>query len=302
MVTNSESAARLRKAVDAGARRSGRRAAIFLGLGLVGAAAAAFLITRYMDQRVAGVRVATKKVVVAAKDLPLASTLTADSLSTVDWPVASHIEGSASDLATVVGRVAIVKITRGEPILESKLASRDAGAGLAAVLPPEMRAVAVRVDDVVGVAGFIHPGDSVDVIVTMRAADSGTTHATSKVILQNVRVLAVGKHLESDEKASKKSVEATVATLMVDSSQAERLALAAVNGKLLLALRSNLDGRVVETTGVLAPTLFSSAGPPEPARPGRPRPAAEPPKTPDEVVEILRGDRFEEKSMKERPK
>ena len=100
---------------------------------------------------------------------------------------------------------------------------------MSALLPPGMRAAAVRVDDVVGVAGFIHPGDTVDVIATMRHESGNSTSA--KVILQRIKVLAVGKELDQRSKSQDKVVQATVATLMVDAEESERLALAAAQGR-----------------------------------------------------------------------
>ncbi len=310
----SESTARLRKVAGSGPKRRGAGPWIFLAVSLAAAVGTAALVMRYIDSRLRTARVPTVPVVVAAKELPLAATLTAEMLEVIAWPKEGVPEGTFSDPAAVVGRVISVKLSRSEPILDSKLAAAGAGAGLAAILPPDRRAVAVRVDDVVGVAGFIHPGDSVDVIVTMKPTDSAGALATAKVILQNIRVLAVGKQLEPEADQKKKVVEATVATLMVDSAEAEKLALAAAKGKLLLALRSSVDTEVIETPGIVPPVLLASPiaepPPPAPATPAAKKPArAAPPRTPakpattasdESVVEILRGDRMEERSFKEK--
>ncbi|HET9553277.1 MAG TPA: Flp pilus assembly protein CpaB [Anaeromyxobacteraceae bacterium] len=168
------------------------------------------------------------------------------------------------------------------------------------MLAPGMRAVAVRVDDVVGVAGFVHPGDSVDVIATIRL-DGGNAVTSSKVILQNIKVLAVGKELDQRAKGPDKVVQATVATLQVDAPQSERLALASVQGKLLLSLRSSADVEVVPTSGMTASALLALPAPQAaPARPAPTRVAqAAPPAAPkaEPSVEILRGELFERRSF-----
>ena len=199
-----------------GKHRAGVRAGLFLVVAVVAALVAALLFTQYVERRTAEVRVPTAKVVVAALDLPLATTLRPESLAVVDWPLSSRPEGTTADPASVTGRVALAPMFKGEPILAGKLASGEIGSGLSAILPAGMRAAAVRVDDVVGVAGFIHPGDRVDVIVTMKPTE-GSVPPVSKVILQGVRVLAVGKELATKGKSLDRSIPATVATLMVTS-------------------------------------------------------------------------------------
>jgi pilus assembly protein CpaB len=297
------------------ARASGARAALFLVLAVLAALGAGLLFRAY-ERSSTGARVPTEKVVVAAVDIPLATTLKAELLATVDWPKASLPAGSSSDPRALEGKVVLAEMLKGEPVLTARLASDKAGQGLAAVLPEEMRAVSVRVDDVVGVAGFVHPGDSVDVIVTMKALETSNVPPTSKVILQNVRVLAVGKDLDhSGDK--KKPVPVTVATLMVSSPDSEKLALASTKGQILLALRSRVDVAEVETQGIVPAALLDGAGsepPPAKSEPdrkpaeqkprpviARKRPAAQPVQptaAPEHQVEILRGDRFETRQFK----
>lgn len=303
----------LRRAAAGGSgKRSGARAMIFLALALVAALGTAVALTRYLEARTAAVRVPTTKVVVAAFDLPLATALRAESLKVVDWPTASLPDRASSDPAKLVGRVAIAPIFKGEPVLEAKLASSEAGSGLAALLPAGMRAVAVRVDDVVGVAGFVHPGDHVDVIVTMKPLE-GQSAPISKIILQGIRVLAVGKDVSQAAKGDK-AVNATVATLMVDSEQSEKLALASTKGQILLALRSRIDLEEIATAGVMPPELLAAddsvraipakaATPAAPAHP-RPRfttvrkPAVEhAPAVDKQTVEVIRGDMFEKRDF-----
>jgi pilus assembly protein CpaB len=307
MPDKSDIASTLYKAAAPPARRSGLRLLAFLGVSLVAAVASALLLTRYMDRRTAAARVPTRPVVVAAVDLPVGAELRAENLAVADWPAASVPDGAFEAPKDLDGKVVAVRVYRREPLLAPKLAGAGNG-GLSALLPAGMRAAAVRVDDVVGVAGFVQPGDSVDVIATIRS-EAGQVVTSSKVILQNVRVLAVGKELDTKAR-SDKVVPATVATLLVDASQSERLALAAVQGKILLTLRSAADTEVIATEGVTAAGLMAmrvAEAKPTPAPSRRPArvahvapPPAAPAKPPGEVVEILRGDVFEKRKFEGR--
>jgi pilus assembly protein CpaB len=172
-----------------------------------------------------------------------------------------------------------------------------------------MRAAAVRVDDVVWVAGFLHPGDTVDVIATIR--HEGTNNTSSKVILQRIKVLAVGKELDQRSRSADKVVPATVATLMVDAEESERLALAATQGKILLTLRSGADVDVVATRGVNPASLLAGSADAKvaPSTPVRARVArrgggekvdAKGTEKSGDSVEILRGDMFERRDFQAR--
>jgi pilus assembly protein CpaB len=296
-----------------GSRRSATRAiaagAVALGAGVI----AVLLLVSYMDRR--NLKGSLTPVVVATMDLPMATVLRAEHLTVAAWPRGVQPAGTFQDPKELVGRVLLSKVFKTELLLGAKVARREAGSGLAALIPENMRAVAVRVDDVVGVAGFIHPEDRVDVIVTLRPEHGGET--TSKVILQNVRVLAVGQELQEEDRKRSKSIEVTVATLLVNTEQSEKLALSAAQGKLLLSLRSGTDQNEVPTAGV-GPTALLAGGPPlhavEPPKPKadepapvrvwrrveRPIPTAQAPVLPaerKEVVEILRGDRFEQRKF-----
>ncbi|ABS28147.1 Flp pilus assembly protein CpaB [Anaeromyxobacter sp. Fw109-5] len=303
----------LRRAAEKGSRRTGLRAALFLGIAAIAAIATALLFTRYLEAKASAAKVPTTKVVVASVDIPSATMLRTESLSVIDWPSASTPQGTFADPATLVERVVTSAVSKGEPILESRLAAPGTAAGLAAVLPAGMRAVAVRVNDVVGVAGFLHPGDAVDVIVTMSPSGGGGQAPMSKIILQNVRVLAVGKEVERADRAFDKAIPATVATLMVDSEQSEKLALAATKGQILLSLRSGADEEMLATPGITPPVLLASGREPEQPAPKpsstpaqksarrlRARPEvveAKPAVANKQTVEILRGDVFERRDF-----
>lgn len=320
-------ASRVRRASDSGSRRSGVRAAMFWVVAIVAGLGAALLITRYLERRTVTVSTPTAQIVVAAVDLPLATKLRIEHLKLTDWPIGGLPPGALRDPKDAVDRIITSRVLEGEPISSGKLAAKDAGNGLAALIPANMRAIAVRVDDVVGVAGFIHPDDRVDVIVTIRPIRPADSEPTSKVILQNVKVLAVGKEMDVSDRNRNQANPVTVATLLVNPEESEKLALAASEGKLLLTLRSWTDTQAVATEGVYPSGLLADANTkprevvqvvvPQPDRErererrpshrGRERDekpasvtaAAQGRK---DVVEILRGDRFEERKFEAKDK
>jgi pilus assembly protein CpaB len=164
----------------------------------------------------------------------------------------------------VVGRGVISAIVKNEPILPAKLASKEAGAGLPPIIPEGMRAVSVRVNEVIGVAGYVLPGTHVDVLTTQNPT-SAPGDVTSKVILSNVQVLTAGTRLEQDQD-KQKPVQVTVVTLAVYPDQAERLALASTEGKIQLALRNPLDQSAPATPGVKPAALLGAVKAPAPQR------------------------------------
>ncbi|HVR60918.1 MAG TPA: Flp pilus assembly protein CpaB [Polyangia bacterium] len=314
---------RLRRAAEGGARRSGVRALLFWAITIGAGLMAALMITRYLDRRPMTASTPMAKIAVAVADIPLATKLKAEHVNMVEWPAGNLPPGAMRDVKEVVDRIVTARVLQGEPILAGKLAAKEAGNGLAALIPANMRAVAVRVDDVVGVAGFIHSEDRVDVIVTIRPSRPPDAEPTSKVILQNVKVLAVGKEIDTDDRSRNTANPVTVATLLVNPEESEKLALAANEGRLLLTLRSWTDNEAVATGGVFPSALLGDAVPrssepvaaavpdmmpvPEPVRARR---VHAPPRHPvagadphhHETVEILRGDRFEERKFDAREK
>jgi pilus assembly protein CpaB len=291
-------------------RRSGGRAALFWMVALAAGGSAAMLLKWYIEKSAQPAAPQVAGVLVAAMDLPVATTIREEHVKSVDWPLSAQPPGSLKNKKDVIGRVLMVKVIQGEPILNAKLASKEAGQGLAALIPESMRAVAVRVDDVVGVAGFVHPEDRVDVIVTIRPTKPEDAEPTSKIILQNIKVLAVGKDLDTKEQGRGKPIAVTVATLLVTPEESEKLALASNQGRLLLTLRSWVDAQSVETPGSIPSALLAGVEtaprkpPPElvaaarKPRPGKPDSSKLPvAATPQIGVEILRGDRFEERKF-----
>ncbi|HYH41975.1 MAG TPA: Flp pilus assembly protein CpaB, partial [Burkholderiales bacterium] len=215
-----------------------------------------------------------------------------DDLKAIDWPAGAVPEGAFEDPAALLGRGLIVSVVRNEPILPGKLASKEAGSGLPPIIPPGKRAVSVRVNEVIGVAGYVLPGTHVDVVATQSPTNKNED-MTSKVVLSNVQVLAAGTRLEHDSKEGK-PVQVTVVTLMVTPDQAERLTLASTEGKIQLALRNPLDLESPETTGVKPGMLMGNVQqrPVVARRTGSPAPAPAPALTqPAPTVEIIRGDK-----------
>jgi pilus assembly protein CpaB len=242
------------------------------------------------EQRVQTVNAPTQPVVVAAADLSLGTEIRSEELRVMQFPKGQAPEGSFARPEEVIGRGLIVNVVRNEPILGAKLASKEAGAGLPPIIPSGMRAVSVRVNEVIGVAGYVLPGTRVDVLATASPSNNQTDMIT-KVVLQNITVLTAGTRLEQDEKQGK-PVQVTVVTMAVTPEQAEKLALASTEGKIQLALRNPLDTSTPETPGIRPALLLGIARPvrmvKKAGKPGQaPVMVAEPAPT----VEVIRGDK-----------
>ncbi len=234
-----------------------------------------FLAYRMLSRRLNPTREDMTEIVVAAEQLRLGTRLTKPQLRMALWPKAVSLEGSFFDMEDAIGRGVIVPMLPNEPVMESKLAAIEAGAGLAAAIPEGMRAVAIKVNDVIGIAGFVLPATRVDVIVTGSPSARGM-YDTSKVILENVEVLAAGQNIEQDVDGKPQNVQ--VLTLLVTPEGAEKLALAAVDGRLQLALRHPLDMDQIDPEPAKKADLYRRQSSPSP--PVRPvaRPRARAPK------------------------
>ena len=249
-------------------------------------------------QPVKTVAAPTQPVVVAAANLPLGTELKKEDLAVVNFPMGQAPEGSFQKPSDLIGRGLIVSMVKNEPVLGGKLSSKEAGAGLPPVIPEGMRAVSVRVNEVIGVAGYVLPGTRVDVLATATPAGQ-TQEVTTKLILSNVQVLTAGTRMEQDQEKGK-PMQVTVVTLLVFPEQSERLALASTEGKIQLALRNPLDMGAPETPGMKTATLLGVAKAPA-ARPaaGSSRKAAAAGPVSQEApaavalptVEIIRGDK-----------
>ena len=208
------------------------------------------------NQPVQTVQTATQPVVVAAADLQIGSEVKKEDVAVVDFPAGKAPQGSFAKVSDVIGRGLIVPVVTHEPILSAKLASKEAGAGLPPVIPEGMRAVSVRVNEVVGVAGYVLPGTRVDVVATASPTNE-RADTTSKLILSNVQVLTAGTRMEQDQEQGK-PMQVTVVTLLVTPEQAERLALASTEGKIQLALRNPLDQGAPATPGIKTAALVGT--------------------------------------------
>jgi pilus assembly protein CpaB len=193
-----------------------------------------------------------------------------------------------SDPDEVIGRGLVMPMIQNEPFLDMKLAAKGAGSGLPPAIPPGLRAVSVKVNEVIGVAGYVLPGTHVDVVATVSPTQQ-SRDMTSKVILTNVQVLAAGTKIEQGP-GNEKPIAVSVVTLLVDPEQAERLTLASTEGKIQLALRNPLDKATPVTRGVKPASLLGGPAttPRAIARPAAARAAA--PAADPFTVEIIRGD------------
>jgi pilus assembly protein CpaB len=250
------------------------------------------------NQPVKTVNTPTQPVVVAAADLQIGAEVKKEDVTVVNFPAGQAPQGSFSKPSDVIGRGLIVPVVTHEPILAAKLASKEAGIGLPPVIPEGMRAVSVRVNEVIGVAGYVLPGTRVDVVATA-SPTMDKTDTTSKLILSNVQVLTAGTRMEQDSEKGK-PVQVTVVTLLVTPEQSERLALASTEGKIQLALRNPLDQGAPATPGIKTAALVGSAKAAAPVRQvassARPRASQPVTQTVPEVVsmptvEIIRGDK-----------
>jgi pilus assembly protein CpaB len=232
-----------------------RRALLMMALAVVFGLAAVVLASRWLLRQTPG---SSNKIVVAAADVSLGQRLTPEMLKPLDWPADSLPRGALTDAAKLVGRVLKTSVLRDEPLSEAKLAPAGTLGGLSALISEGRRAITVRVNDVVGVAGFALPGNFVDIIVNTQSAGGGSEHAISKIVLERILVLAVAQEVGRDE--TKPRVVNAV-TLEVTPAQAENLDLARSVGTLSLALRNQVDPRPGTTDGATKGTLLGMQKP-----------------------------------------
>jgi pilus assembly protein CpaB len=239
------------------------------------------------------VSIPTKPVMVAATDLDIGAEITAENVRTINWPANSVPQFAFTDAKDVIGRGIVMPMIQNEPFLPMKLAAKDGGTGLTPAIPPGLRAVSVKVNEVIGVAGYVLPGTHVDVVATVSPTQN-QADMTTKVILTNVEVLAAGTKIERTTDKDK-PIPVTVVTMLVDPEQAERLTLASTEGKIQLALRNPLDRNTPLTKGVKPAALLGAPAstPRAVARVGTPNTVvAAAPRGPEPVtVEIIRGEK-----------
>jgi pilus assembly protein CpaB len=264
---------------------------ILLGLAVCMALVTSALVYNWLQrqpkvvEKVIGAQ--TEMVAVAVSDLVWGTKLAPEQIKLASFPTNSLPQGHFSTLESIQGRVLVANVTANEAILESKLAPREVTmGGVAAVTRPEKRAMAVKVDDVIGVAGFINPGNRVDVLVTINQDPPVT-----KTVLQNVLVLAAGPDLDRKGKEEKPS-SVKVITMEVTPEEGEKLALAATEGKVVLALRNQLNAEAVLTKGATIPALLNSYRIPEEVKRQAPKAVVHSnskPAAPEISVELIQG-------------
>jgi pilus assembly protein CpaB len=269
---------------------------VFIVLVLAIGAGGVFAFATYnyvQNMKPTEVVIPTTPVMVAATDLDIGAEITAENVRTINWPKNSVPQFAFNNPKDVIGRGIVMPMIQNEPFLPMKLASKDGGTGLTPAIPPGLRAVSVKVNEVIGVAGYVLPGTHVDVVATVSPTQS-QADMTTKVILTNVEVLAAGTKIERTTDKDK-PMPVTVVTMLVDPEQAERLTLASTEGKIQLALRNPLDRNTPVTKGVKPAALLGAPAttPRAVARVGTPnipgvaaKPTVEP-----VTVEIIRGDK-----------
>ncbi|HEY6507040.1 MAG TPA: Flp pilus assembly protein CpaB, partial [Vicinamibacterales bacterium] len=230
------------------------RTALVLVFSLLVASAASLIVLRQVQSiPVREVEVANYQVVVAAKDLPVGSLVTKADVKLVAWPASNQVAGAFTKIEDVVDRGLMAPILANEPLTATRVAKKEAGGGLPPIITPGMRAIAVRVDEVVGVAGFVVPGARVDVVVSINQQQQ----SIARVVVDNVQVLASGTRIEQQPRDGRQQ-PATVVTLLVSPEDAERISLAASVGRITLTLRNPLDTATAETTGTRVSSLLGA--------------------------------------------
>lgn len=248
---------------------------IFLVAAVILAGLAAFGAHRWITTQAelaAAKRVVTAPVVVASQDLEPGQKLEARHLLLLNWPAGNLPPGHFSRVNQVEGRVLKTNVVKGELMVAGKLAQEGLAGGLSAVVPQGFRAITVRVDEVVGVAGFVQPGDRVDVLAMVAKGGGFSQDPAARMVLQDVNVLTVGERFQEETEGGKiKRRKVTVVTLQVTPEQGERLGLVSSEARILLALRNQGDREDVPTPGVhltsVMPAPATPAPPPPPPKP-----------------------------------
>jgi len=268
-----------------------------LGFAFVVASVASLLLYRVLVNRPQPAKAAqaSVQITLATRDIDVGNIIKEDDVHLADWPGAVPA-GAITKVQDVVGRGVTTTIFAKEPIIESRLAPKGAGGGLAAMIPPGMRAFAVRVNEVIGVSGFVVTGMHVDVLISgQKPAGDPKIGTMTKTLMQNIEVLSAGQDYKKD--AEGKPIMVQVVNLCVTPEQAEQLSLASNQTVVQLVLRNPMDREVAKTSGTALEYLFTGVKPKlEAAPPPRPRPAPEPvkvvvapPKKDTFTMEIVQG-------------
>jgi len=287
-----------------------RRTAAVVATAVVLAAVASLGMYRVVSRRPAGEpAMKTVDVIVAQHPLKLGTAITKDDVKLTRWPADAQVPGAFAKIEDVLERGLITGVEENEPLTNAKVAPLGAGAGLPPSIPPGMRAVSVKVNEVIGVAGFVVPGTRVDVMVTLGSRQQ--QDGIARVVVSNVQVLTAGTRYDQENAKDGKPIPSTVVTLLVAPDDGERIALAASEGQIMLTLRNPLDIAPTATTGVrtaglLGQTAEAPAPAPAtpraprasaPAKPVQPEPAAAP-ATKIYTVEAIRGAKRTEETVR----
>lgn len=264
---------------------------LMLAVALASGGLAALLALRYLQQRATplAAQPVRSKMVVAARPIPVGTVVGAQHLKTIEWSGGPLPLGYVSNPQDVVGRGVITNLQENEPVLENKLAAKGMGGGLPVIIEEGQRALTMRVNEVSGVSGFVTPNTRVDVLLTMEDLH-GTGEQATRIIMQDMRVLAAGQTLQPDKEG--KPISVPVVTFLVTPEQAETLALASQQGNIQLALRNMLDTMQVKTLGTRRGALMGGPiGRTAQRRSGGSRAAAATPapQPSQQVVEVYRG-------------
>jgi pilus assembly protein CpaB len=265
-----------------------RRLSLALFIALVLSAGATYLLyMRIKSQRSAAP--VTIRVVAAVDQLAAGTPLAPANLKVVDWPASMPLTGTYSKPDELIGRSLIYPVSPNQPVLQSDLAAPGSGIGLSVKIPDGMRAISIRSNDVVGVAGFLYPGSHVDVLLTFRP--DGNAAPLTQTILQDVDVLTAGQTLEPDPKGKAQTVN--VVTLLLSPRDAQKLVLATQQGSVQFVLRNGADQNKPEQRPVLASQLMADVAPPTPkphvATAAAPKAAPRPPEF--YTVETIAGEK-----------
>jgi pilus assembly protein CpaB len=263
------------------------RTIIVVGVAILVAAVASFGVYRAIQQMpVREVEVRSLYQVVAARPMPSGTLITKNDVKLVPWPAASPVPNGFKTIEQVVNRGTLSAVVANEPLTESKLAPLEAGAGLPPSITEGMRALSIRVNEIIGVAGFVVPGTHVDVLVTIGQGKDDSS-ALTRVVVSDVEVLTAGTRYDQAKSRDGQPIPTSVVTLLLQPTDAERVILAANQGGLMLTLRNPLDHKQTESKGVRRAALFGEAPPPpiiKTVEPGRriavPAPPPVPPPPP----------------------
>ena len=251
---------------------------------------ATFAINRYVSIKTTVPVAATRQVFIAVADISPGTAISGAAVTAVTWPQAVIPPNSASTMREIENRVVKVPIPQGNPVLSSMLAPEGTAAGLSGILEDGKRALTVKVDEVAGVAGFLHPGDHVDILMDIAMKGPGQSDHFSKTILHDITILTTGQIWE--QKGENKPMVVNTVTLELTPENAEVLNLASNEGKIRLALRNRNNRTVAETPGITTSILVGGVG--EAAKKESKVAAALPVR--EKTVEVIKGlDRSEAK-------